>query len=56
MAVRTTVDIPDDLHDKLRARAERLGESIPSLIVEAIEQTYAKPKKGSIRDGADGEG
>ena len=46
MAVRTTVDIPEPLHDRLRQRAESSGTSIRSLIVRAIEETYAKPKKG----------
>lgn len=46
MAVRTTVDIPEPLHDKLRRRAESAGVSIRSLIVTAIEQTYAEPRKG----------
>ena len=40
MAVRTTVDIPEPLHDKLRRRAERSGVSIRALIIGAIEQTY----------------
>ena len=44
MAVRTTVDIPEPLHDLLRRRAEQSGASIRSLIVSAIEQTYSKPK------------
>jgi hypothetical protein len=46
MPVRTTVDIPEPLHDRLRRRAETSGTSIRSLIVRAIEETYAKPKKG----------
>lgn len=46
MAVRTTVDIPEPLHDRLRDRAERSGASIRSLIVRALEETYAAPKKG----------
>jgi len=49
MAVRTTVDIPEPLHDQLRQRAENNGTSIRSLIVEAIEQAYsvaAKEKDG----------
>jgi hypothetical protein len=40
MAVRTTVDIPEPLHDRLRHRAERSGTSIRSLIVNALEQVY----------------
>lgn len=46
MAVRTTVDIPEPLHEELRHRAQSSGTSIRSLIVNAIEQTYASPKKG----------
>jgi hypothetical protein len=40
MAIRTTVDIPEPLHDRLRHRAESSGTSIRSLIVRAIEETY----------------
>ena len=46
MAVRTTVDIPEPLHDRLRRRAEDTGTSIRSLIVQAIERTYTEPRKG----------
>jgi hypothetical protein len=46
MPVRTTVDIPEPLHDRLRQRAESSGTSIRSLIVRAIEETYAEPKTG----------
>ena len=46
MSVRTTVDIPEPLHDRLRQRAESSGASIRSLIVRALEETYAEPKKG----------
>ena len=46
MAVRTTVDLPEPLHDRLRLRAERSGASIRSLIVRALEDTYAETGKG----------
>ena len=46
MAVRTTVDIPEPLHHRLRQRAEQSGTSIRSLIVRAIEQAYTEPKRG----------
>lgn len=46
MTVRTTIDIPEPLHDRLRDRAERSGASIRSLIVRAIEQTYPGSTKG----------
>jgi hypothetical protein len=47
MAVRTTVEIPEPLHDRLRQRAETSGTSIRSLIVNAIEQVYADSPKGN---------
>jgi hypothetical protein len=47
MAVRTTVDIPEPLHDRLRHRAEQSGTSIRSLIVRAIEEVYSEPKAGA---------
>jgi len=43
MPVRTTVDIPEPLHDTLRRRSENSGVSIRSLIVRAIEQAYTEP-------------
>jgi hypothetical protein len=46
MAVRTTVDIPEPLHDRLRQRAAHTGASIRSLIVRALEETYSEPRKG----------
>ena len=45
MAVRTTVDIPEPLHDRLRHRAERSGTSIRRLIVHALEQVYEESGK-----------
>ncbi|MGA8162013.1 MAG: CopG family transcriptional regulator [Acidobacteriaceae bacterium] len=46
MAVRTTVDIPEPLHEELRHRAASSGVSIRSLIVRALEQAYSDPRKG----------
>jgi hypothetical protein len=51
MAVRTTVEIPEPLHERLHLRAERSGTSIRSLIVRAIEQVYSEPKKGEYVTG-----
>jgi hypothetical protein len=45
MPVRTTVDIPEPLHDLLRHRAKQSGKSIRSLIVRAIEQAYQESAK-----------
>jgi hypothetical protein len=46
MPVRTTVDIPEPLHARLRLRAEQSGASIRSLIVRALEESYADTGKG----------
>ena len=47
MPVRTTIELPESLHDRLRERSRSTGASIRSLIVRAVEQTYAEPiKKG----------
>ena len=51
MAVRTTVDIPEPLHDALRQRAQRSGASIRALIIRAIEQVYSERKKGPYVTG-----
>jgi hypothetical protein len=51
MAVRTTVDIPEPLHDRLRHKAEQSGTSIRSLIVRAIEQVYRDTGKGEYVTG-----
>jgi hypothetical protein len=39
MSVRTTIDIPDDLHAALRQRSAAERTSIRSLITGAIEST-----------------
>jgi len=40
MSIRTTFDIPEPLHSRLRHRAENSGTSIRALIVRALEQVY----------------
>lgn len=51
MAIRTTVDIPEPLHDTLRQRAAQTGTSMRSLIVRALEQTYGRRTKGAYVTG-----
>ncbi len=51
MKIRTTVDIPGDLHEELRRRAEQTGMSIRSLVIGALEQVYSDPKKGAYVTG-----
>jgi len=51
MAVRTTVDIPEPLHDRLRRLAEQSGTSIRALIIRAIDQTYTEGGKSAYVTG-----
>jgi len=51
MPVRTTVDIPEALHQVLRERARRSNVSIRSLIVRAVDQAYREKKKGRYVTG-----
>ena len=46
MPARTTIELPESLHKRLKERSRSTGASIRSLIVRAVEQTYAEPKKG----------
>jgi len=45
MSVRTTIDIPDELHSKLRQRAAREKTSIRSLVIMAIEEQYRTKRR-----------
>jgi len=46
MSVRTTIDIPDDLHAELRRRAAAEHTSIRSLVTAAIETKFRpRPSK-----------
>ena len=51
MAVRTTVDIPESLHEEIRQRAHQSGTSMRLLIVRALEQSYGKPRKNGFVTG-----
>ena len=52
MAVRTTVDIPESLHQTLRVTAASSHTSIRSLIIRALEQAYGRSQKGRYVTGA----
>jgi hypothetical protein len=45
MSIRTTINIPEPLHDRLRSRAQSSGTPIRSLIVRAIEIMYTDTGK-----------
>ena len=46
MPARAVIELPESLHKRLKGRSRSTGASIPSLILRAVEQTYAEPKKG----------
>jgi hypothetical protein len=48
---RTTLDIPEPLHDALRQRAAQSGTSMRALIILALEDTYSKKRKGAYVTG-----
>jgi hypothetical protein len=45
MAIRTTVDIPEGLHEALRHKAAQSGTSMRALIVRAIEEKYSSSRR-----------
>ena len=51
MAVRTTVDIPEPLHNQLRHRAAQTGTSMRALIIQALDQAYGTRRKGRYVTG-----
>jgi hypothetical protein len=51
MPARTTIELPESLHERLRERAESSGVSIPSLIVRAVEDVYADAGKTAAKSG-----
>jgi hypothetical protein len=51
MPIRTTIDIPEPLHETLTKRAKTQGTSIRALILRAIEDAYQPPRKGKVITG-----
>ncbi len=41
--MRTTIDIPDAMYRRLKARAAREGQSAKSLILRGVEQVLTPP-------------
>lgn len=40
MSVVTTIEIPDEIYARLRARAEQVHVSIPSLVISTISDEF----------------
>ena len=51
MPARTTVELPESLHERLKERAQTSGVSIRSLIVRAVEDAYADTGKRPPKTG-----
>jgi hypothetical protein len=47
MSVRTTVELPEPLHEALRRRAEESGASIDALILRTLEAAYGNRERVS---------
>jgi hypothetical protein len=45
MAVHTTLEIPESLHERLRQQAEESGSTIGDVIVRALEHEYGARQK-----------
>jgi acyl CoA:acetate/3-ketoacid CoA transferase alpha subunit len=51
MPARTTIELPESLHERLKERAQTSGVSIPFLIVRAVEDAYADTGKTPPKTG-----
>lgn len=50
--MRTTIDIPDPMYRRLKARAAKEGRSVKSLILQGTEQVLASnasPQRRAVR-------
>jgi hypothetical protein len=51
MPVRTTFDMPTELHSQLRLRAQRSKTSMRKLILEAVEEKFGRPRGKRLLTG-----
>jgi hypothetical protein len=49
IAMRTTLDIPNPVYRRLKARATREGRTTKELILRAVEQILKEPRRKSRR-------
>jgi Antitoxin ParD len=47
--MRTTIDIPDRMYQRLKARAARQGQTAKALILQAVEQTLSSRRRQANR-------
>jgi hypothetical protein len=43
--MRTTIDIPDRMYQRLKARAASQGQTAKALILQAVEQTLSSKRR-----------
>jgi hypothetical protein len=51
MAVRTTIDLPDDVHERLRREAAQAGTSMKQLIVKSVVKDFPAPRRKRLLRG-----
>lgn len=47
--MRTTIDIPDRIYQRLKARAASQGQTAKALILQAVEQTLSSKRRQANR-------
>ena len=47
--MRTTIDIPDRMYQRLKARAASQGQTAKALILQAVEQTLSSKRRQEKR-------
>jgi hypothetical protein len=47
--MRTTIDIPDRMYRRLKARAASQGQTAKALILQAVEQTLTSKRRQASR-------
>ena len=47
--MRTTIDIPDELHRQIKVKAALEGRSIKDLVLEVLEAEFRQPDKQKKR-------
>jgi hypothetical protein len=51
MPARTTIELPQTLHERLKQRSRASGASIRTLVVRALEETYADTGNSAPKAG-----
>jgi len=52
--MRTTIDLPDELHDRLRSIARDTGKTLSAVVVEMMERGIQQQRRAVIVKGKSG--